>query len=98
MNRVSLEPKAPSIYGRLRAEPKRTYVSTLESVAGALTLCGEDPEVQATLERIFRTLVQCGTRSSSRRRAADRRGARAPSPPRERHCLPRRTTPRSTNA
>lgn len=58
MNRVSLEPKAPSIYGRLRAEPKRTYVSTLESVAGALTLCGEDPEVQATLERIFRTLVQ----------------------------------------
>lgn len=58
LNRLSLKPNNPSIYGRLRAEPRREFVSTLESVASALTLCGEPPEIQAGLERVFRTLVQ----------------------------------------
>jgi DTW domain-containing protein YfiP len=58
MNRLTLAPKQPSIYGKLRAEPKREYVSTLESVALALTLCGEPPEIEAGLHRVFRTLVQ----------------------------------------
>lgn len=58
LNRLSLEPKAPSIYGRLRAEPRREFVSTLESVSAALTLCGESPEIEAGLARVFRTLVQ----------------------------------------
>jgi DTW domain-containing protein YfiP len=58
LNRLTLEPKKPSIYGRLRAEPRREFVSTLESVAAALTLCGEAPEIEAGLERVFRTLVQ----------------------------------------
>jgi DTW domain-containing protein YfiP len=58
LNRMSLKPQKPSIYGRLRAEPRRDYLSTLESVAAALTLCGEAPEVAAGLERVFRTLVQ----------------------------------------
>lgn len=58
LNRLSLRPTKPSIYGRLRAEPRSEYVSTLESVAGALTLCGEPPEIEVGLARIFRTLVQ----------------------------------------
>lgn len=58
LNRMSLKPTEPSIYGKLRAEPQREYVSTLESVAAALTLCGEPPEVEASLTRVFRTLVQ----------------------------------------
>lgn len=58
LNRMNIVPKQPSIYGRLRAEPKRDYVSTLESVAAALTLCGEAPEIEAGLCRVFRTLVQ----------------------------------------
>jgi DTW domain-containing protein YfiP len=58
LNRLSLTPSKPSIYGSLRAEPTRDSVSTLESVAAALTLCGEAPEIQVGLERIFRTLVQ----------------------------------------
>jgi DTW domain-containing protein len=58
MNRMTLAPTKPSIYGRLRAEPRREFVSTLESVASALTMCGEPPEVQQGLERVFRTLVQ----------------------------------------
>lgn len=58
LSRVSLKPKQPSIYGKLRAEPKREYVSTLESVASALTLCGEPAEIEAGLQRVFRTMVQ----------------------------------------
>ncbi len=58
MNRITIKPSQPSIYGRMRAEPRREYVSTLESVAAALTLCGEPPEIEAGLLRIFRTLVQ----------------------------------------
>lgn len=58
LNRMTLKPSKPSIYGRLRAEPKREYVSTLESVAAALTLCGESPDIEAGLSRVFRTLVQ----------------------------------------
>jgi DTW domain-containing protein len=56
--RLSLEPKEPSIYGRLRREPRRGLVSTLEAVGGALTLCGEAPEIEQGLKRVFRTLVQ----------------------------------------
>lgn len=58
LNRLNLKPSQPSIYGRLRLEPRREFVSTLESVAQALTLCGEPPEVEAKLKRTFRTLVQ----------------------------------------
>lgn len=58
LNRMNLVPTRPSIYGRLRAEPRREYVSTLESVAAALTLCGEAPEIEVGLSRVFRTLVQ----------------------------------------
>jgi DTW domain-containing protein len=58
LNRMTLKPGKPSIYGKLRAEPRREFVSTLESVAAALSLCGEPPEIAAGLERVFRTLVQ----------------------------------------
>lgn len=58
LNRLSLRPPKPSIYGSLRAEPRPECVSTLESVAAALTLCGEPPEIEIALSRVFRTLVQ----------------------------------------
>ena len=58
LNRLTLKPLRPSIYGSLRAEPRREYVSTLESVAAALTLCGEPPAIEVDLSRVFRTLVQ----------------------------------------
>lgn len=81
LKRMTLKPTKPSIYGKLRAEPQREYVSTLESVAAALTLCGESPEIEAGLSRVFRTLVQ-------RVRDADL--------PQEARRLPRRTRPPRT--
>lgn len=66
--RITVRPKEPSIYGTLRPEPKRDYVSTLEAAGQALTALGEDPEVEVSLKRLFRTLVQ---------RARDARPSRA---------------------
>jgi DTW domain-containing protein YfiP len=80
LNRLTLSPKMPSIYGSLRAEPKRTYVSTLESVAAALTLCGEPPEIEAGLQRVFRTLVQRVRDAHIIPPAARRRPGRRPPP------------------
>ena len=58
LNRVTVFPTEPSIYGRLRVEPRNDYVSTLEAIGRVLTVCGEGPEVELGLKRIFRTLVQ----------------------------------------
>ena len=58
LSRMTLRPKEPSIYGSLRPEPRRDYVSTLEAAGAALTALGEPPEVEAELRRVFRTLVQ----------------------------------------
>jgi DTW domain-containing protein YfiP len=83
LNRITLKPSQPSIYGRMRVEPRREFVSTLESVAAALTLCGESPEIEAGLLRIFRTLVQRVRDAEiipdkGRRRRPARAGAKAP--------------------
>jgi DTW domain-containing protein YfiP len=80
LGRMTLKPSQPSIYGRLRPEPTREHVSTLESVAAALTLCGEPAEIEAGLARVFRTMVQ-------RVRDADVLGPR-PSRPRVRPSRP----------
>ncbi len=65
LNRLALAPREPSIYGSLRPEPRREYVSTLEALGCALTVLGEALEVEASLRRSFRRLVQ---------RARDERG------------------------
>jgi DTW domain-containing protein YfiP len=84
LNRMTLKPAKPSIYGHLRAEPRRDYVSTLESVAAALSLCGENPEVEVGLSRVFRTLVQRVRDANLIPKAARRSPAKAtaPRPPR----------------
>jgi DTW domain-containing protein YfiP len=58
LQRVLLWPAEPSIYGRLRREPRREAVSTLEAIADALVGNGEDPAVRDALRRAFRTMVQ----------------------------------------
>jgi DTW domain-containing protein len=57
-NRVLIQPSEPSIYGKMRKEPRKEWVSTLESVADALVGNGEDPEVRAALRRVMRTMLQ----------------------------------------
>ena len=82
LNRMTLKPARPSIYGHLRAEPRREFVSTLESVAAALTLTGEPAEIEAGLLRVFRTLVQRVRDAHIVPPRARRAPRRAPRPPR----------------
>jgi DTW domain-containing protein len=58
LNRVLLHPTEPSAYGRLRKEPQRKCLATLEAVAEALDALGEDPAIKPALKRLFRTLLQ----------------------------------------
>lgn len=56
--RVLLRPREPSMYGRLRQEPRREWVSTLEAVADVLPALGESAEARDGLRRLLRTLLQ----------------------------------------
>lgn len=58
LNRVVVNPREPSIYGKMRKEPNREALSTLEAVAEALACNGEDPATRDALRKAFRTLVQ----------------------------------------
>ncbi len=58
LGRVLLHPREPSIYGKLRKEPRREALSTLESVAEVLVANGEPEAVRAELRKVFRTMVQ----------------------------------------
>lgn len=58
LQRVVLHPKEPSIYGRLRREPRREALSTLEATAEVLVANGEPEAVRAELRKGFRTMVQ----------------------------------------
>lgn len=58
LQRAVLHPKEPSIYGRLRREPRREALSTLESAAEVLVANGEPEAVRAEMRRVFRTMVQ----------------------------------------
>lgn len=48
----------PSIYGKLRKEPRKNYISTLEAIADGLTILGEDETTAEHLKRVLRTMVQ----------------------------------------
>lgn len=56
--RVLLTPREPSLYGRLRQEPRKGWVSTLEAVADVLPALGEPEVVRDNLRRLLRTLLQ----------------------------------------
>jgi hypothetical protein len=84
-NRVLIQPTEPSIYGRMRREPRREWISTLESVAEALVGNGEDPNVRAALRRTMRTMIQRARDDYDAREAAraeEERAAKAQRPPR----------------
>ncbi len=55
---IAIHPKEPSIYGRLRREPRREFVSTLEAAAEALALLGEPETTGLELRRAMRTMMQ----------------------------------------
>ena len=55
---IVLKPREPSIYGRLRKEPRKEWVSTLEAIGDVLPALGEPEAVRSSLRRLLRTLLQ----------------------------------------
>lgn len=89
--RLALMPREPSMYGRLRREPHRDRVSTLEAIADVLPALGEPEAVRDNLRRLFRTLLQRArdagyadtrrSRHSSRRKDPQQGAADTAGPP-----------------
>ncbi len=55
---IVLKPREASIYGRLRKEPRKEWVSTLEAIGDVLPALGEPEAVRTSLRRLLRTLLQ----------------------------------------
>ena len=68
-----LRPTEAGIYGKLRQEPRREHVSTLEAVADALVGNGEPMAVRDDLRRAMRTMVQRARDARTRRAERKRR-------------------------
>ncbi len=64
--RLALNPKQPSRYGKLRREPRREGLSTLEAAALALARLGRQPEIEATLGLSFARLLSAYRTSNTR--------------------------------
>lgn len=58
LKRIALRPSRPSLYGKLRREPRRECLSTIESIAEALDALGEDPKAGETLRADFGELLR----------------------------------------
>lgn len=58
LKRLILSPSRPSLYGRLRKEPRRECLSTIESVAETLEMLGEDAMVSEALRGYFLELLR----------------------------------------
>ncbi len=58
LSRLLIHPTEAPIYGKLRREPRKGAVSTLEAAGLALVANGEPPEVKAQLYRVMRTMCQ----------------------------------------
>lgn len=56
--RLILQNKKPSLYGKLRKEPKRECLSTLESIAETFDALKEDPKIGEALRENFKALLE----------------------------------------
>lgn len=74
--RLVLNPRAPSLYGDLRREPRRESVSTLEAGALALSILEGRPDIVAPMLEPLRLLLRKYRDSGARPKTPDRRRRR----------------------
>lgn len=58
LKRLILKPSRRSLYGKLRKEPRRECLSTIESIAEALQTLGEDAGISEALRNHFAELLR----------------------------------------
>ena len=64
--RLALNPRQPSRYGKLRREPRREGLSTLEAAALALARLGHQPEIETVLGLSFARLLSAYRSANTR--------------------------------
>jgi len=64
--RLALNPKQPSRYGKLRREPRREGLSTLEAAALALATLGDQPDIETALGLSFARLLSAYRSTNTR--------------------------------
>ena len=64
--RLALNPKQPSRYGKLRREPRREGLSTLEAAALALARLGRQAEIETALTASFSRLLNAYRAANTR--------------------------------
>jgi DTW domain-containing protein len=57
LNRIILSPSRPSLYGKLRKEPRKESLSTIESIAWTLSFITNDSEIKEKLLFPFHELL-----------------------------------------
>jgi DTW domain-containing protein YfiP len=78
LRRFVVLPDRPSLYGELRREARRDALSTLESVALALSALEHDPSIRERLLAPFRALLSRARAAGIRDSKRDRRSRRSP--------------------
>jgi len=63
--RLALNPQKPSLYGRLRREPRREGLSTLEAAALVLSRLENRPEIESRLTDAFAAMLKEHTQSTA---------------------------------
>lgn len=76
-HRLVLGARHPSLYGRLRREPRRDSLSTLEAAAFALSRLEGRPEIETAMLSTFRRMLQRYRDSRPPEPPAPQRGRRA---------------------
>jgi DTW domain-containing protein len=76
--RIALRPSAPSLYGRLRKEPRREGLSTIEAAGMVLARLERRPDIETTLRASFALMLD---RFKAAKRAEKASGAKAKSEP-----------------
>jgi hypothetical protein len=56
--RIAVNPKRPSLYGRLRREPRRESLSSLEAAAFVLSRLEQNPEIETAMLASFRAMLE----------------------------------------
>ncbi len=72
--RAVIRPSQPSLYGKLRREPRREGLSTLEAAAFLLARIEQRPEIETAMLSTFRRMLQRYRDSSYGKPKAPRRG------------------------
>ena len=77
--RIALNPKQASLYGKLRKEPRREGLSTIEAAALALSRLENKPDIETALTASFvRMLAKYRATNPQPQRAPDRRRGSRP--------------------